>query len=91
MLNGGAWVCQYALDTGMEVVLNGNTLEGGIDQYLSMILEREIAGLSERNPSFYNVVPSSELQAYWGFPGIKPTFSFGELSFGSPRATHPPR
>ena len=84
-------VRQYALDTGMEVVLNGNTLEGGIDQYLSMILEREIAGFSERNPSFYNVVSSSELQAYWGFPGIKPTFSFGELSFGSPHATHPPR
>ena len=32
-----------AQDTGMEVILNGNTLEAGIDQDLSMILEREIA------------------------------------------------
>ncbi len=82
---------QYAQDTGMEVILNGNTLEAGIDQYLSMILEREIAGFSERNPEFYNVVASSELQSYWGFPGIKPTFSFGELSFGQAHGTHPPR
>jgi len=80
-------VRQYAQDTGMEVILNGNSLEGGIDQYLSMVLEREIAGKSVRNPSFYNVLPSSELQSYWGFPGIKPTFSFGEVSFGSPQTT----
>lgn len=75
---------KYAQDTGMEVVLNGNTQEGGLDQYLSMVQEREIAGPSLRYPGFTNVVPSSELSAYWGFPGIKPTVRFGEISFGSP-------
>ena len=75
---------KYATDTGMEVVLNGNTQEGGLDQYLSMIQEREIAGPSLRHPGFTNVVPSSELSAYWGFPGIKPTVRFGEVTFGSP-------
>ncbi len=72
----------YARDTGMEVILNGNTQEGGLDQYLSMVMEKTIAGKSARHPEFYNFVPSSELTAYWGFPGLKPTFSFGELRFG---------
>lgn len=77
-------VRQFAKTTGMEVVLNGNTLERGLEQYLSMILERDIAGPSARDARFFNVVPSSELTSYWGFPGLKPTFSFGPLSFGSP-------
>ena len=75
-------VRKYALETGMEVILNGNTLEGGLDQYISMILEKTIAGPSVSNPDFCNFVPSSELTAYWGFPGLKPTLSFGELSYG---------
>ncbi|RMG49986.1 MAG: hypothetical protein D6723_12980 [Acidobacteria bacterium] len=73
---------KYVRETGMEVVLNGNTLERGLDQYISMIQEREIAGPAPRNPDFYNVVPSSELTAYWLFPGIVPTFTFGALEFG---------
>lgn len=75
---------RYAADTGMEVVLNGNTLERGLDQYISMIQEKTVAGRSLRNPEFYNVVCSSELAGYWGFPGVKPTFSFGDLEFGRP-------
>lgn len=81
-----AGVRKYAKNTGMEVILNGNTLEGGLDQYISMVMEKEIAGPSRRNPDFYNVVPSSELASYWAFPGVKPTFSFGPLEFGSAAA-----
>ena len=77
-------VARYAQDTGMDVVINGNTLEGAVDQYLSMVQEREVAGPSKRNPDFYNFMPSSELTPYWAFPGIKPTFAFGELEFGTP-------
>lgn len=77
-------VAQFARDTGQEVVLNGNTLERGLDQYLSMLQEREIAGPSERNPAFPNVVCSSEFDAFWLFPGLKPTFRFGDLCFGRP-------
>jgi hypothetical protein len=72
----------YAQSTGMEVILNGNTLEGGLDQYISMIMEKTIAGPTERNPDFCNVVTSSELTAYWGFPGLKPTFYVGSLEYG---------
>jgi len=76
---------RYVAETGMEVVLNGNTLEGGLDQYVSMVLEKTLAGLSSQHPGFYNVVSSSELRAYWGFPGIKPTASFGKLKYGALR------
>lgn len=86
-------LADYAETTGMEVVLNGNTLERGIDQYISMILEREIAGPSERNPKFPNMVCSSEFDSYWLFPGVEPTFRFGDLEFGRPQigaAASPP-
>ena len=75
-------VRRYARATGVEVILNGNTLEGGLDQYISMVQEKEMAGPSVRNPDFYNTVPSSELASYWMFPGVRPTFSFGEMEFG---------
>lgn len=76
-------VRKYAKASGMEVILNGNTLEGGLDQYISMVQEKEMAGPSGKNPEFYNFVPSSELTHYWGFPGIRPTFSFGPLEYGT--------
>jgi hypothetical protein len=76
-------VRDYAKATGMEVILNGNTLEDSLDQYISMVMEKTIAGPAKDNPDFYNFVPSSELTPYWGFPGLKPTFAFGELVYGS--------
>jgi hypothetical protein len=33
----------------MEIILNGNTLEGGLDQYISMVQEKEFAGPSPAN------------------------------------------
>ncbi|MDI1450893.1 hypothetical protein QHF85_43030 [Polyangium sp. 6x1] len=75
---------RYAEDTGMEVVINGNTLERGIDQYISMVQEKEVAGASRQNPDFPNMVSSSELSAYALFPGVTPTFSFGDLTLGKP-------
>ncbi|MCO5168898.1 MAG: hypothetical protein M9894_21370 [Planctomycetes bacterium] len=77
-------VRRFARRTGAEVILNGNTLEGSVDQYLSMIVERTIAGRSPRNPEFFNVVCSSEATSYWLFPGVRPTWSTGELEFGRP-------
>lgn len=75
-------VREFAHRTGMEVVLNGNTLERGLDQYISMIVEKTVAGNNPHNPLFPNVVPSSELTAYWGFPGLKASFTHGELLHG---------
>lgn len=76
-------VRDYAKATGMEVILNGNTLERGLDQYISMVLEKTLAGPCQQNPDFYNVVPSSEMTAYWALPGLKPTFGFGPMQFGT--------
>ena len=74
----------YAKRTGAEVVLNGNTLENAIDQYISMLVEKTIAGPSARNPDFPNVAPSSEMVSHPLSPGLSPTFHLGELSFGTP-------
>jgi len=73
---------KYAQQTGMEVILNGNTLERGLDQYISMIQEKEIAGPSRLNPDFPNFIPSSEFTAHWAFPFIRPSFVFGDVKIG---------
>lgn len=79
-------VRQYAKDTGMEIILNGNTLECTNDQYISMVQEKTVAGPHPDNPDFTNFIPTAELASYWAFPGIKPTFRFGEHTIGTPRA-----
>ncbi len=77
-------VAAYARRTGAEVVLNGNTLENSVDQYISMVAEKTVAGPSQRHPDFPNMVCSSEMTSFWAFPGLRPTFEFGDLSFGEP-------
>jgi hypothetical protein len=77
-------VKKYAEQTGSEVILNGNTLESSVEQYISMVMEKEVAGPSVRNPNFYGVATSSEMTSYWAFPGIEPSFYLGELEFGKP-------
>lgn len=75
-------VRRYAQSTGMEVILNGNTLEGSNDQYLSMVLEKTVAGPS-RNPDFPNCATSSEATPYWMIPGQESSFLMGAARFGS--------
>ena len=74
---------KYAQQTGMEVILNGNTLEGGLEQYISMVVEKTIAGNHPNYTEFPNMANSSELTGYWGFPGYKPTVTYGDLHFGT--------
>lgn len=74
-------VRRHALATGKEVILNGNTLEGSNDQYISMVLEKTLAGPSA-NPEFPNCVTSSERTPFWLFPGDRVSHLFGEASFG---------
>jgi len=76
-------VAEYARVTGAEVVLNGNTQEYAVDQYISMVQEKAIAGPHPRDERLPNVAPSSESAAYWLFPRTAPTFTVGELHFGT--------
>lgn len=73
---------RYAKQTGIEVILNGNTLEGSNEQYISMVIEKTIAGPS-KNPDFPNCASSSEATPYWLIPGHKVSHLIGEAKFGS--------
>lgn len=75
-------VAEYARVTGAEVVLNGNTQEYAVDQYISMVQEKSIAGPHPRDERFPNLAPSSESAGFWLFPRTAPTFSVGDLHFG---------
>lgn len=78
-------VRQHALRTGVEVILNGNTLEGSNDQYISMVLEKTLAGASA-HPDYPNCATSSERTPFWLFPGDVASHLFGEAHFGQARA-----
>ena len=73
---------RYALATGAEVIINGNTQEGSNDQYISMVLEKTIAGISEIGP-FHNVVPSAEYSPHPLFPDTPLTHLWGETELGA--------
>ena len=76
-------VAEFARYTGAEVILNGKTIEYGVDQYISMIQEKEIAGPSPRFDGYPNMAPSSEAQGHWLFPRTHPTVSVGDLHYGT--------
>lgn len=75
-------LADFAKRTGAEVIINGNTQEYVVDQYISMVQEKSIAGPSPVDDRFPNVVPSSEAQPYWLFPGTAPTARSGSFEFG---------
>ena len=75
-------VAKYAHKLNTEVIINGNTLENSVDQYISMVQEKTIAGTSNRDPRFPNIFPSSEMTPFWMFPGTKPSFYVGQAIHG---------
>lgn len=64
------------------MILNSNTLEGSVDQYISMVQEKEMAGRHQDNPDFSNIFCSSEMVFYWGFPFVRPTFTQQDMELG---------
>ncbi|MGH8505542.1 MAG: hypothetical protein ACRETM_06205, partial [Stenotrophobium sp.] len=75
-------VAEFARYTGAEVIINGNTQEYVVDQYISMVQEKEIAGPSRRIEGYPNMAPSSESHGYWLFPRTSPSVLVGDLHFG---------
>lgn len=76
-------LAKFARMTGAEVVLNGNTAEYAVDQYISMAQEKAIAGESRRLPGWPNLAPSSESDGFWLFPMTRPTARVGAFKFGT--------
>lgn len=77
-------VADYANIIGTEVIINGNTLENAVDQYVSMVQELTIAGPSQRDPRYPNVFPSSELTPSVLAPGTTPSFQVKHAVHGEP-------
>ena len=80
-------VAEFARVTGAEVILNGNTQEYAVDQYISMVQEKAIAGPSRRLEGYPNMAPSSESHGYWLFPRTSPSVLVGDLHFGQLQKT----
>lgn len=74
---------EHTRRTGVEVILNANTLEGRNEQYTSMILERSLADRVADAPDFYQHFPSSELRAT-PFTA-SPTYRHGVIESGEVR------
>lgn len=62
---------RHERETRSEVVLNGNTLEGTLDQYTSMVLEKRVVDWSD---GFPNILSSSPFVPSWLTPGMQPTY-----------------
>ncbi|MBS2028330.1 MAG: hypothetical protein JST54_10535 [Deltaproteobacteria bacterium] len=72
----------HARASGEEVVLNGNTLEGALDQYNSMVKEKLLADPMKADGEFVQHFSSSELVHTALAPGLKPTQSIGAVNEG---------
>lgn len=68
-----------------EVVLNGNTLEDSLDQYDSMIKEREVASYSKVAPQWKQILPSSECANWKRQWPIIPGHTHGGINYGEIR------
>ncbi len=81
---------ETALLQGLDVLLNANTPESGMQQYTSMMLERSLVDRLPQQPALFQMFPSSELTASWLAPGIQPTRAIeertsGQVVFSQPR------
>lgn len=69
----------HARSRGVEVILNGNTREHSLNQYTSMILEKELADPCD---GWIQHFPSSELTASALLPGLAATYCHREITHG---------
>lgn len=81
---------RHTIQTGQEVVLNGNSLELTLQQYASMILEKTLADESPDDPNFLNTCQSSPFVPSLLTPGISPSFIHPHISAGLLQPTRSP-
>ena len=75
-------LAKTARATGVEVILNANTRELALDQYTSMVLEKNLVDPCPDGSGFLQHFPSSELTAHPLLPGLHPTYSHGAITQG---------
>lgn len=73
---------RYARETGLEVVLNANTIEFTATQYNSMVKEKLIADRGGPGGEWVQHFSSSELSPWALAPGVGPSFTFGAITHG---------
>jgi len=73
-------IARWSRTWGQEVVLNANTLESTAEQYNSLVLEKTLVDVSQRDPRFLQFFPSSELTPHWMNPGTRPTFTHDHIT-----------
>lgn len=82
--NSAIWgLRRRAKERGVEVVVNGNTLETHAEQYNSVVKEKSIVDLSRADPRFPQFFPTSELTPHWMTPGTAPTFMHRGIQHGT--------
>jgi glyoxylase-like metal-dependent hydrolase (beta-lactamase superfamily II) len=66
----------------LEVLINCNTPEAGVDQHTSMILERTIVDRVKDRPAFCQMFPSTEITPSMLSPGLRPTHLHEHITHG---------
>jgi hypothetical protein len=75
-------VRKAAEEWGLEVILNGNTIEHTAQQYNSIIKEKSVVDRSAVDDRFLQFLPTSELTRNPLMYGTSPTFTVGRLLHG---------
>lgn len=73
-------LAKWSRTWGQEIILNANTLETTAEQYNSLVLEKALVDVSQKDARFPQFFPSSELTPMWTNPGTSPTFTHGNLT-----------
>lgn len=73
----------WANHAEVEVILNANTRENTLDQYISMVLEKSVADPCPDRPELPQHFPSSELTKSRLAPGLAPSYSHGHITHGT--------
>jgi len=76
-------VRHYAESYGREVCPNANTLEDSLDQYDSMVKEKTLADPCGDDPSWLQILPSTELADWKRFWPVRPTYVHGGIEYGT--------
>lgn len=76
-------LARHARDTGTEVIPNASARESSLDQYTSMVLEKTLADTIPERPELPQCFSSSALVPHPLAPGLSPTYSYDEITFGT--------